>query len=121
MRRTDSTESDKDALKAGFAKAVGALADGDLTFTPPFDLATSAALAANIDTGAIAQQLFEVTAQRDTGYRVEIYAVAPDVEDREILKTSVASTNLLIELLDGLLDEYLARQESNEEGDPSGG
>lgn len=87
-------------------------------FRPPFDLATSAALAANIDGGSTAQQLFDVTAQRDTGFRVEIHAVAPGVPDREVIKTTVASTSLLIELLDGFIEEQLAR---NEEGDPSGG
>lgn len=90
---------------------VSALADGELTFAPPFDLATSAALARNIDTGRIAQALFDATQTRDTAYRVTIAAISPDDElAREIIDTTVASTRLLVALLDGLMEELHARR-----------
>lgn len=115
MRGTESP----DAL---FMAVIASLAQGELTFPAPFDLATSAALAANIDTGRIANDLFDVTAQRDTGYRVEVYATAPGVADREVIATRVPSTALLVSLLDGLLEELCARHNaSTEEGDTSGG
>lgn len=117
MRSTESTDSDEQDLRALFLKIVSGLAEGELTFKPPFDLATSAALAANIDTARIAQALFDVTRLRDTAYRVSIHALAPGVPDREVINTEVSSTDLLIELLDGLLDELVG----DEEGDPSGG
>lgn len=106
MRSSESTDSDDD-LDGLFAQVVSALTRGGLLFPPPFDLATAAALAANLDVGKIAEQLFEVTAQRNTGYRVAIYATAPGVEDREVIDTAVDSPDLLITLLDGLLEELL--------------
>lgn len=118
MRSTESTDSNDD-LDALFARAVAALTDGGSLFSPPFDLASAAALAANIDRSEIAHRLFEVTAQRDTGYRVAIYATAEGVADREVIDTKVDSTALLIILLDGLIEELLSREP--EEGDPSGG
>lgn len=117
MRSGESTDHGEHDLHQQFRKIMAALADGELTFRWPFDLATSAALAANIDHGQLAQDLFDVTAQRDTAYRVSIHAVAPDVPDREVINTTVPSTAMLMHLLDGLIAEYF----SEEEGDPSGG
>lgn len=123
MRSTESTDSGKDDdLHRLFAQITAALSDGDLTFQPPFDHATSAALAANIDDGDIAQRLFEVTRLRETTYRVMITAVAPGVQDREVVNTTVPGAGLLIALLDGLIEEFVARhEEPPEEGEPHGG
>lgn len=115
--RTESTDSGD--LAGLFASAISDLADGNLMFPAPFDLASSAALAANVDSGEIAEKLFAVTAQRDTGYRVVIYATAPGVEDREVVNTTVTSTGLLLVLLDELIEEKLARTDEKET--PSGG
>lgn len=114
MRNTESTDSDEDELKDRFARAVGSLAGGALTFQPPFDLATSAALSANIDEGDTADRLFDVTARRETAFRVQIHAIAPDVADRELINTVVDNMDLLVGLLEDLLDEI-----APEEGDPS--
>lgn len=119
MRSSESTGSDD--LDALFTSAVMSLAEGNLTFQPPFDLATSAALAANIDLGDLAQRLFDATAQRDTGYRISIHATAPGVPDREVVNTNVASTALLVALLDGLLDEYCPDDPHKMKETPSGG
>lgn len=118
MRSTESTDSGDD-LDALFARVVSALTRGGSLFPPPFDLASAAALAANIDRSQIAERLFDVTAQRDTGYRVTIYATAEGVDDREVIDTTVDSSTLLVTLLDGLIEELLDRE--SEEGDPSGG
>lgn len=109
MRSGETTDSDEDDLAARFTQAVASLALGGLTFPAPFDLATSAALASNIDVGSIAERLFEATATRDTGYRVAIYETAPGVADRAVIETSVPSTPVLIALLDGLLEEQEER------------
>ncbi len=82
--------------------------EGELTLDPPFDLATSAALANNIDRGDLAENLFRITALRECAYEVTITAVAPgdgEPERREIINTSVASTHLLFALLDDVLCE----------------
>jgi hypothetical protein len=113
-RDTESMKHDRDGLLAKFAAAVSSLADGELTHHPPFDLSSSAALADNIDAGGIAQHLFDVTAQRDTGYTVVITSKSvshPDLGDRPVIDTQVASTRLLIALLETFLDELYARNE----------
>src|SRR3954468_19524437 len=106
MRDTESTDSDEDDLATLFAAAICSMAQGNLMFPSPFDLASSAALAANEDTDRIAEKLFEVTAQRDTGYRVEIYATAPGVDDREVICCTVPSTPTLLALLDSFIEEH---------------
>lgn len=120
MRSTESTDSGEQDLRRIFAQITAALSDGDLVFQAPFDLATSAALAANMDIGNIAERLFEVTQMRETSFRVVIQATAPGVEDRDVVNTTVPGSGLLVALLEGLLDEICARQE-RQEGDPSGG
>src|ERR1041384_5367842 len=110
---TESTSSsDSEGLRELFMGIVSDLADGELTFPPPFDLAASTALASNIDVGVIALKLFQVTQQRDCRYRVSIHAISPDDEalDREIVNTTVSSTRLLFALLDGLMEELHARR-----------
>lgn len=112
-RDTESTSSsDSQGLRELFMGILSDLAEGDLTFPPPFDLAASAALASNIDVGVIALKLFNATQQRDCGYRVSIHAISPDDESlgREIVDTKVSSTRLLVALLDGLMEELTARR-----------
>ena len=121
MRGSEPRDSDESDLAALFAAVIASLAQGMLSFPPPFDVATSAALAANLDTGRIAEDLFDVTAQRQTGFRVAIYATAPGVDDREVIETRVASPALLVSLLDGLIDELCEPENSLTEGDPCGG
>ncbi len=109
-----SKKEDDRGLAADFAAAVSSLAEGGLTFDQPFDLPSSAALAANIDSGDGAQHLFDVTAARDCQYEVHISARLkdhPDVSAREVLNTSVPSTRLLISLLEDLIDELHARMQ----------
>lgn len=110
---TDSTGSDSSGLYDQFMAIVSGLTEGDLTFPAPFDLSTSAALAKNDDIGDLAERLFAVTAQRDCGYEVTITALTedPGAEPlrREIINTTVAGTQLLLALLEGLMDELDAR------------
>lgn len=105
-----------DAEKAGddraeliwrFNRVVSDLAGGNLTFPPPFDLATSLALAANIDVGELAHQLFAVTAARSTQFTVRIDACSAEQPEltRQVIDTVVDSTQLLAVLLEGLLEE----------------
>lgn len=109
MRSADTNRDGEDDLDARFNTVIATLAEGGLTFPAPYDLATSAALAVNVDVGAIALALFQVTAARDTGYRVEIYETAPGVPEREVVNTTVDGTRLLIALLDGLAEEQSER------------
>jgi hypothetical protein len=99
-----------------FTEVVAGLANGSLLFPPPFDFATSLALAANIDLGALAQQLFDVTAARDTKYEVSIYACSGDHENvrRQIIDTTVASTQVLYALLEHVLDELDERAQEKQ-------
>ncbi len=95
---------------------IGSLTEGALTFPPPFDLSSSAALAANTDVGHIAHELFRVTAERDCAYEVLIRAVPhgdEQVGERGVLDTRVSSTRQLIVLLETLLDELDPQQEND--------
>jgi hypothetical protein len=108
LGETESTSSDNDGLPEDFVAAVVPLADGELTFPAPFDLASSAALALNTDVGDIAQRLFEVTAARETEFEVIIRAKSasqPDLPAREVIDTTVSGTRLLITLLESLIAE----------------
>ncbi len=112
-KNTESKGRDED-LAARFASAVASLAEGELTFGRPFDLASSAALADNIDSGPHAQGLFDVTALRDLVYDIEIRARSldhPHVQPREVLRTQIGSTPLLISLLEDLIEELHGRME----------
>lgn len=108
---TESTGNDRDGLLAQFVSAVSCLAEGELTFRAPFDLATSAALASNDDTGALAEEVFKLAASRDCGYRVTIHAVAPGGcgIEREVINTTTPSTAVLMALLEGFLEELYDR------------
>lgn len=107
-----STDGDGKLL-AAFMAAVAVLAEGELTFPAPFDLAASAALGDNVDVGSIAERLFEVSVQRDCRYRVSIHELAPtdrpDAVSRPLLDTTVANSRLLVHVLDDLLSEIQAR------------
>lgn len=109
MRGSDvDPERDTERRHEQFAQTVAALADGELTFDPPFDIASAAALAANMDVGDIALALWSVTAQRDVHYTVQIHALVPGqpaLEPREILDTTVSSTANLVALLEMFIDE----------------
>lgn len=109
----ESTSNDSDGKRDAFLAAVASLDEGELTFPPPFDLASAAALASNIDVGDLALKLFEVTAGRDCGYEVRITAVPPGESTlrRDVINTSVASTGLLFALLDGLMEELERRHQ----------
>lgn len=121
MHRSESTDSGKDDdLQEAFGRVIAKLSDGDLTFQAPFDLASSAALAANMDSGELAAALFRVTQSRETNYRVHIAAVVPDLEPRDVVNTTVSGEGLLVALLEGLIDEILSLQERRE-GNPCDG
>lgn len=111
----DRAGDDRAELLAKFNRVIACLAAGELTFPPPFDFATSLALAANIDQGELAQQLFAVTAARDTHFSVQITACSPEQPDlwREVIDTTVSGTRLLAVLLESLLDELYAKAENN--------
>lgn len=114
-RDTESTHSDRDGVQT-FQDVISALAEGALTFPAPFDLPSSAALAANADTGVIAQELFRVTAARDCAYEVLIVAVPQGDEpvgERGVLDTKVTSKRQLINLLETLLEELDPQEESD--------
>lgn len=113
---TESTGRQRDGLQGKFAVAVSSLTGGDLGFPPPFDLSSSAALADNIDEGPIAQQLFDVTAQRQVSYTVVITGRSlqhPEMPEREVMNTTVPSERVLIALLEGFLNELYERQETS--------
>lgn len=108
----DSTPNDSDGLQERFTSIVTALTEGELTFPFPFDLATSAALGSNLDSGWLATRLAEATAARDSGYEISIRELTPGDPAgprREIIGTSVSSTRQLFALLETLMDELQAR------------
>jgi dethiobiotin synthetase len=94
---------------AELQEIVTLLSDGELIAPAPFDAATSAALASNLDRGDIAERLFDITAQREPTYQVHIVEVSAGVT-REVLNTTADSSRTLFALLDGLMDEIAARR-----------
>lgn len=118
QKDAESTSSDSEGLESSFMGVVTSVTDGDLTFPAPYDLATSAALASNIDTGGLAEKLFDVTADRDCRYEVTVTALSPVGAEppmrREIINTVAQSTQAMIALLDGLLDEIEARLDAEQ-------
>lgn len=89
-----------DTESGAFSDIVVDLSNGELMFPQPFDPATSAALA----TGAPASTTFEV----------KITAVSGSYR-RDVLDTKVASARLLAALLEGLLDEIFASEQSGQD------
>ncbi len=92
-------------------------------FPAPFDLASSAALAANDDCGELAEKVFALAAARDCGYAVTITAMPSGsvAMRRPVIDTTVTSTGTLIAVLEGLLEEIYARSEQQQREEPSGG
>lgn len=118
----ESTRDERDGLLGDFARAVSSLSRGELGFPAPFDYPSSAALADNIDTGSIAERLFDVTALRQSAYEVVIRARSPqhpELPAREVINTVVPSEQMLIVLLETLLDELHDRTET--EGNTTSG
>lgn len=105
----ESKPSNED-LKEKFMKIAAGVAEGGLVMPAPFDIASSAALAANDDKGTTAEGLFEVTAARAS--RFVVHVVETNGEDsRELLNTSCVGESLLFALLDDLMDELEARRD----------
>lgn len=115
--RSDAEKAgdDRSDLLARFSRVVADLAGGGLTFPPPFDFASSIALASNLDTGTMAQRIFDVTAGRDLQFSVQITACSPEHPglSRQVLDTTVSSTQVLTALLEGLLEELNAQAQEN--------
>lgn len=99
---------------AAFLIAVSDLADGALMFPPPFDLATSSALAVNTDSGDLAEKLYDA-APRTCQFEVKITELAQgagfEPVRREVVNTVVFSTRLLLALLDSVAMELQAPQQ----------
>lgn len=118
---TEPASWDRKGLHDQFMTIMADLSRGDLTFPPPFDLAASAALASNTDMGTLALRLFELVAARDCAYEVTVTALSTAGDTpplrREIINTSVASTSLLFQVLDGLMDELEARLPAEQPAD----
>lgn len=111
---TDPSTDGSGELFAAFMAAVAVLAEGELTFPAPFDLASSAALGDNVDEGGIAERLFDVSVRRECRYRVSIHELGPgdrpDAPSRPVLDTTVSNSQLLVHLLDDLSSELEARR-----------
>ena len=109
MRSDADPENAHERLRKEVAEIIAAFSDGELTVGYPFDLATSSALAANIDQGTTAELLFDTTASRTPSYRVSVEQISGPFT-RSVLDTTVASEALLITLLDSLLNEFELRE-----------
>lgn len=107
--RSDSDSTD-DRRAEELSKIQCLLSDGELTAPAPFDVATSAALAANLDAGDIAEKLFDITSSRQPTYRVHIEEVSGE-HTREVVNTTADGQRTLFALLDGLMDELEARRQ----------
>lgn len=111
MQGVDPEAEGERGLEHPFVEAIAPLADGNLTYSSPFDLSASAALADNVDSGSVAEKLFDVTALRRCGYQVTIAEIAPghpELPRREVLNTQVESLHALTVILEDLLDELHA-------------
>lgn len=98
----------------GFDSAVAPLARGELLMPPPFDFASAAALARNIDMGHTAEQLFDFDSSRPVHFHVRIHAISPDqpeLGDREVVDTVAQGANPLLALLETLIEEIAAQQQ----------
>jgi hypothetical protein len=93
-------------------RVAGAVADGGLVMPPPFDVASSAALAANSDKGEMADKLFDVTAARASMFEVRITEIQGD-NRRDLVDTVCAGEGPLFQLLDDVMDEIDARRQPN--------
>ncbi len=102
-----------------FSRTVGVLGDGSLRLPAPFDLQTSAALAAHTVGGPNAEIAYAAARQRTrTRFQVQIVEVVDesDVPGREILETTVRDVTELVIVLDGLIQELNESQEGDDHG-----
>lgn len=105
----DSKPSDED-LDQRFMTIAAGVADGGLVMPAPFDVASSAALAVNDEKGKTAEGLFDVTAARDSRFKVLIVE-EQGADSRELLNTSCIGQGVLFQLLEDLIDELEARHQ----------
>jgi len=103
----ESRPSDKGLAEEFFLIAAD-VAEGGLVMPAPFDVASSAALAANVDRGDMAAKLFEVTAARESSFSVLIVEQQGD-QARELINTTCIGQGPLFTLLDDVMDEIEAR------------
>lgn len=96
-------------LAQDFMMIAAGVADGGLVMPAPFDVAASAALAANSDKGEMAGKLFDVTANRASRFEVRITEIQGE-DSRDLLNTVCANESLLFGLLDDLMAELEARR-----------
>ncbi len=112
-----ATERLTPAQRAGddqFVAAVSLLADGELIFPPPFDLATAAALCRNTSGGDAAERNFERACDAvPRQFRLRLHQVAPGtgVEPREIVDTTVPGLLQILTIVHGLVAEMLTDDE----------
>lgn len=104
----ESKPSDK-ALTEEFFAVAADVAQGGLVMPAPFDVASSAALAANVDRGDMADKLFDVTAARESRFMVHIVEVQGELT-REVINTTCIGQGPLFRLLDDVMDEIEARR-----------
>lgn len=104
----ESKPSDRDLEEQFLAIAVD-VAEGALVMPAPFDVASSAALAANEQTGDAAEGMFTVTAARESRYEVRIVEVQDDVA-REVVDTTCNGQGPLFALLEDVMDQLEARR-----------
>lgn len=92
-----------------FERAVGSLGNGSLLLPPPFDVTTSAALAANRSKGEEAVRSFATTrAGMRRSFRMQIHEVvegSDDIAPREIVSTVQARLADLLEIAEALCME----------------
>jgi hypothetical protein len=106
----ESRPSDKGLAEEFFTIAAD-VAEGGLIMPAPFDVASSAALAANVDRGDMADKLFDVTAARDSKFLVHIVEIQGD-ESREVINTTCIGQGPLFALLDDVMDEIETRRKA---------
>ncbi len=96
---------------------MGPLGNGSLRLPAPFDLQTSAALAAHSTCGPNAEIAYAAVRQRiRTRFAVQIFEVVddPEVEDREIVGMAARDIGELVLVLDGLIQELNESQEGDD-------
>lgn len=92
-----------------FHRAVAALAEGELSFPPPFDLAASAALADNEHTGETAAALFEfIQKMTEIRYHVIVEAIVDDpVPGGAPMRREIVNCQVPAAIVAGLLIDVL--------------
>lgn len=112
----DSREGDSRSTDAAFATAIGSLTDGALLFPPPFDLASSAALARNATDGSDAVTQFPLN-RTGTQYRILIVEEPVDgttgIEPRDIINCTVQDRHAAAALLGTLAEELMLDEDES--------